>query len=356
MIPGARVTAGAIGSVIDLRTPRTGRVHSVFTHAVNLELGEEMWTVVAPGGHDAALTVRLSGMVVPGDLGLRIRDPVYVRSRHVRAGAAVIDARTAGHNFVLVSVPGDYAAAEGMKALRLGMDVMLFSDNVAVADELALKTYARDHDLMVMGPDCGTAIVNGVPLGFANVVRRGPIGVVGASGTGTQEVTVRVHQLGSGISQALGTGGHDLSEAIGGLSMLHGFAAFDEDPATSVIVLVSKPPAAAVAAAILDAAEASAKPVVVIFLGADPSAVTRNGVHGAAYLAQAADMAVALAKGQRPREGDVAVPGGMRRRLTEAARGMAPGQQFVRGIFSGGTFCFEAPLAATLRPETGGGS
>ncbi|HKM56630.1 MAG TPA: hypothetical protein VJY33_24710, partial [Isosphaeraceae bacterium] len=128
-------------------------------------------------------------------------------------------------NFALVSVPGDYAAAEGMKALRLGMDVMLFSDNVSVADELALKTYARDHDLMVMGPDCGTAIVNGVPLGFANVVRRGPIGVVGASGTGTQEVTVRVHQLGSGISQALGTGGHDLSEAIGGISMLHGLAA-----------------------------------------------------------------------------------------------------------------------------------
>ena len=95
MIPGIRVTAGAIGSVIDLRTPRTGRVHSVFTHAVNLELGDQMWTVVARGGHDAALTVRLSGAVVPGDLGLRIHDPVWVRSSHVRAGAAVIDARTA---------------------------------------------------------------------------------------------------------------------------------------------------------------------------------------------------------------------------------------------------------------------
>ena len=107
-------------------------------------------------------------------------------------------ARDPAHNFALISVPGDYAAAEAMKALRLGMDVMLFSDNVPPESELALKTYARDHDLMVMGPDCGTAIVNGVPLGFANVVRRGPIGVVGASGTGTQEVTVRIHQLGAG--------------------------------------------------------------------------------------------------------------------------------------------------------------
>ncbi|MGH8860508.1 MAG: DUF2877 domain-containing protein [Jatrophihabitantaceae bacterium] len=95
MIPGIRVTAGAIGSVIDLRAPRAGRVHSVFTHAVNLELGDQMWTVVARGGHDAALTVRLAGVVVPGDLGLRIHDPVWVRSSHVRVGAAVIDARTA---------------------------------------------------------------------------------------------------------------------------------------------------------------------------------------------------------------------------------------------------------------------
>jgi FdrA protein len=178
------------------------------------------------------------------------------------------------HNFALISVPGDYAAAEAMKALRLGMDVMLFSDNVAPERELALKRYASEHDLMVMGPDCGTAIVNGVPLGFANVVRRGPIGVVGASGTGTQEVTVRIHQLGSGVSQALGTGGHDLSDLIGGISVRHGLAALDADPAASVIVPVSKPPAAEVAAKVLAAAEASATPVVVILRGSGKCCVS----------------------------------------------------------------------------------
>ena len=248
------------------------------------------------------------------------------------------------HNFALISVPGDYAAAEAMKALRLGMDVMLFSDNVPPESELALKQYAREHDLMVMGPDCGTAIVNGVPLGFANVVRRGPIGVVGASGTGTQEVTVRIHQLGSGVSQALGTGGHDLSDLIGGISMLHGLAALDADPATSVIVLVSKPPAAEVAAKVLAAAEASAKPVVVIFLGADPASITRNGVHGAAYLAQAADMAVSLAKGVQQSRCRWRSPAKLQRTLNGLARAMAPGQRYVRGIFSGGTFCSEAQL------------
>ena len=247
-------------------------------------------------------------------------------------------------NLALISVPGDYAAAEAMKALRLGLDVMIFSDNVTPESELALKEYARDADLMVMGPDCGTSIVNGIPLGFANVVRRGPIGVVGASGTGTQEVTVRVHQNGAGISQALGTGGHDLADLIGGISMLHGLAALDADPATSVIVLVSKPPSPDVAADVLAAAEASDKPVVVIFLGADPASITRNGVYGAAYLAQAADMAVALARGEQPSSAEITVSNDMRRTLRDLARAMAPSQRYVRGIFSGGTFCFEAQL------------
>ena len=253
-------------------------------------------------------------------------------------------AQDPSHNFALISVPGDYAAAEAMKALRLGMDVMLFSDNVPPESELALKQYAREHDLMVMGPDCGTAIVNGVPLGFANVVRRGPIGVVGASGTGTQEVTVRIHQGGSGISQALGTGGHDLSAQIGGISMLQGLAALDADPATKVIVLVSKPPAEEVAKQVLAAAAASAKPVVAIFLGEDPASITRNGVQGAGFLAQAADMAVALANGADATPVPVAVSPEIQRTLTGLASALAPSQRYVRGIFSGGTFCFEAQL------------
>lgn len=252
-------------------------------------------------------------------------------------------------NLALISVPGDYAAAEAMKALRLGLDVMVFSDNVSPEAELALKQYAREADLMVMGPDCGTSIVNGIPLGFANVVRRGPIGVVGASGTGTQEVTVRVHQNGSGISQALGTGGHDLADAIGGISMLHGLAALDADPGTSVIVLVSKPPSPDVAATVLAAAEASDKPVVVIFLGADPASITRNGVYGAAYLAQAADMAVELARGEQPHAGEITISNDMRRVLNDLARSMAPSQRYVRGIFSGGTFCYEAQLVHRVR-------
>ena len=133
-------------------------------------------------------------------------------------------------DLALISVPGDYAAAEAMKALAQGLNVMLFSDNVSIADERAIKTFARARNLLVMGPDCGTAIVNGIPLGFANVVRRGDIGLVAASGTGLQEVTCRIHNLGGGVSQALGTGGRDLKEEIGGITMLQGLAALAADP------------------------------------------------------------------------------------------------------------------------------
>jgi FdrA protein len=252
-------------------------------------------------------------------------------------------------NFALVSVPGSYAAAEAMKALRLGMSVMVFSDNVPQEQELAIKRLAAARGLMVMGPDCGTAIVNGLPLGFANVVRRGPIGVVGASGTGLQEVTSRIHNLGSGVSQALGTGGHDLSEAIGGISMLTGLRALERDPATQVIVLLSKPPAAAVAQRVLDAARQSKTPVVVNFLGADPAAFSDAVVHGAATLAEAADMAVALAAGRPAASARAMIDAAARGRLDDAARRMAPGQRYVRGIFCGGTFCYEAQLI--LRAE-----
>ena len=149
-----------------------------------------------------------------------------------------------GANLALISTPGEYAAAEAFKALRLGLNVMLFSDNVELNDEIALKRFAQDHDLIVMGPDCGTAIINGIPLAFANVVRRGDIGVVAASGTGLQQVTCLIDRWGKGISQAIGTGGHDLHRDVGGISMLQGLKALAADQSTSVIVLISKPPVA----------------------------------------------------------------------------------------------------------------
>ena len=223
-------------------------------------------------------------------------------------------------NLALISTPGDYAAAEAMKALRLGLNVMLFSDNVALEDEIALKRYARAHELLVMGPDCGTAIIGGVPLGFANVVRRGDIGAIAASGTGLQQVTCLIDRWGGGISQAIGTGGHDLHASVGGITMLQGLEALAADPATSVIVLISKPPHPEVAKAVLDVASRPGKPIVVNFLGADPDTVRRPNVHPVRTLEDAARLAVALAGGRRMRQAQRPVRGRGRVRSSGRAR------------------------------------
>lgn len=247
-------------------------------------------------------------------------------------------------NLALISVPGDYAAAEAIKALNLGMSVMLFSDNVSLDAEVAIKTLARDKNLLVMGPDCGTAIINGMPLGFANVVRRGAIGVVAASGTGLQEVTCRIDQLGGGISQALGTGGHDLHEEIGGISMLHGLDALIEDPQTKVIVLISKPPAESVANKILARARSTHKPVVVNFLGARPEAIVAPGITPAHTLADAAAFAVALLDGALLPEPVAGIDMHDAAVFTQLASGLPVTRRFIRGVFAGGTFCYESQL------------
>jgi len=240
-------------------------------------------------------------------------------------------------NLALISTPGDYATAEARKALRLGLNVMLFSDNVTIADEVALKRYAQAHDLIVMGPDCGTAIIGGIPLGFANAVRRGGIGLIGASGTGLQLVSCLIDRLGGGISQAIGTGGHDLSRDVGGITMLQALSALAKDPATKTIVLISKPPAPDIAARVLARAAEAGKPVVVNFLGADPARPAAAGVTIVKTLEDAADAAVASAAGVKPE-----CP--VRKPVLLESPPLAAGQRYVRGLYSGGTLCYEATL------------
>lgn len=240
--------------------------------------------------------------------------------------------------WVLISIPGRHAAALAGEALEAGRSVFLYSDNVAVADELALKQKAAERGLLVLGPDCGTALVGGAGLGFANRVRAGSIGLVGPSGTGLQAVTSRIHAQGGGVSQALGTGGRDLSVAIGGLAAEAALDLLARDPATRVIVLISKPPEPAVAARLLTRARASGKPVVACFLGLVPPGRRLGPVHFAAGLAEAADLAVALA-GAAP----ASPPAGVSQPPSASAD-----PRFLRGLFSGGTLAYEAQLALEL--------
>jgi FdrA protein len=236
--------------------------------------------------------------------------------------------------WVLISVPGRYAAGVSRQALRMGKHVFLYSDNVSLQDEIGLKEIAAKEGLLVMGPDCGTAIINGIGLGFANKVRRGPIGMVAASGTGLQQVSVRIHQMGSGITHAIGTGGRDLSEPVKAVTARQGLDLLRRDPDTKVIVLVSKPPSPVIAKELVNSARMAGKPVVVDFIGYSTSLRQVDNVHFATTFDETAELAVRLA-------GEIM---GEEQASDLKIERFAPSQRYLRGLFSGGTLAYEALL------------
>jgi succinyl-CoA synthetase alpha subunit len=247
-------------------------------------------------------------------------------------------------NLAIISLPGEYAADEARRALKNGLNVMLFSDNVSMEDEIELKKFARDKGLLVMGPDCGTAIINHVPLCFANVVRKGDIGIVGASGTGTQEVTVLIDRLGGGVSQVIGTGGRDLKSAVGGIMMIEGFKALIDDPDTKVIVLISKPPDLEVYEKILNMIGSANKSVVVDFIGGDREEIESHGAYSCVSLEDAAHKAVALSKGNPVLDytGFTQTKNEIDALVERESLKFDSEQKYIRALYTGGTLADEA--------------
>jgi FdrA protein len=218
-------------------------------------------------------------------------------------------------NLALISVPGEYAAAEARRALERGLHVMMFSDNVSIEEEIALKRLAAGKGLLLMGPDCGTALIGGAPIAFANAVPRGDVGLISASGTGLQEVSCLLARAGRGVSHGIGVGGRDLSDDVGGLMTLVAFDALEADPATRHIVVISKPPGKVIAERIQARVAKSAKPVTLCLLGAAGMTLTR---------------AVETVLG-RPLD-----KGGVSANPSRAG--------WLRGLYSGGTLCNEAQI------------
>lgn len=240
-------------------------------------------------------------------------------------------------NVAMISVPGEYAADEADKALDRGLHVFMFSDNVSVEDELRLKQKAHDKGLLVMGPDCGTGILDGVPLAFANVVNKGRIGLVGASGTGIQEVFTIIDRLGEGVSHAIGTGGRDLKDPIGAITMMDGIRALENHSQTEIITIISKPPAEHVRNEVMELLQSLTKPVVAVFLGEKPEQYEGN-VYQAYTLAETAHIAVDLARGNEVKPdynaGDFSVKNA----------DLKEGQKTIKGLYSGGTLASEAAV------------
>jgi len=245
-----------------------------------------------------------------------------------------------GANLALISLPGDYAAAEAHLALDRGLHVMLFSDNVSLEEEITLKEKARGQGLLLMGPDCGTALIGGAPLGFANNLKAGPVGIVAAAGTGAQEVSTLLHQRGIGVSHILGTGGRDLQDEVGGITMLQGIAALENDPATEILVLISKPPGKETEKKLEAEIKKNRKPVITVFLGSEIPDLSG----GAQTLEEGANKVIQLLneeKGSLSREN-------REEELAEEILIELPPlnseQRYLRGLFTGGTLCYEALL------------
>lgn len=304
----------------------------------NREILREAGILAASGAEagpgDLVIALRANGPAA-ADAAMAEARRLLDQPRRAAAGSAWLPRTLRGAaqkmpdaNLALISVPGEFAAAEARKALRRGLNVMIFSDNVAVDEEVALKREGRDLGLLVMGPDCGTSVIGGVPLGFANTLPRGDIGIIGASGTGIQEVACQIANAGRGISHALGTGGRDLSAEVGGITTLMSIDLLDRDPATAHIVLISKPPAPEVADGVMARVGRSSKRFTVCLVGVEQTPALPTNARLATTLAEAAQSALGRTV---PRyEGPVIHSG--------------PGRRLIRGLFCGGTLCAEAQL------------
>ena len=239
-----------------------------------------------------------------------------------------------GSNVAVVSVPGEYAALEAHEALTAGLDVLLFSDNVSIPDEVELKERAARLGRLLMGPGAGTAMLGGVGLGFANVVRPGPVGIVAAAGTGAQEAMSLLDRWGVGVSAVIGLGGRDLSDAVDGTMAKAAIASLRADPGTDVIFLVSKPPAERVARAVL--ATADGFPLVAALVGG--AADAEVGGRQPTRTLEGGALAVLDVLGvDRPD-----VVGDLEQRVTRAGESLDADRTLIRGLFSGGTLCYES--------------
>jgi FdrA protein len=314
---------GVTGVLVAMATPLNLELAENMGLAPEEPASPEQLLIGIRADDDAALSAAVAGVEVA--LAERERTSTSAQAVPPRTIAAGLDEIVGEQSaLAIISVPGPYATAEAADAIAAGRSVLVFSDGVPVEHEVALKRAAHDAGVLVMGPDCGTAIVSGVALGFANVVRSGPVGLVAASGTGAQQVSCLLDMAGVGVSHVLGVGGRDLSEAVGGLATLDALAALDADPATERVLLVSKPPAPSVAKTVQEAAAALSVPVRSAALSAETPDLT------AAVEALLADLGrEAPVWPSRLGSDDSAVPGAT-----------------LKGFFSGGTLADEAMLLA----------
>jgi len=249
-------------------------------------------------------------------------------------------------NMAIISVPGKFAKLEVAKAINHNIHTFLFSDNLSIEEEIELKQRAIEKGLLLMGPGCGTSIINGTCLGFANIVRRGPIGVVAAAGTGLQEVVSLIHNWGLGISHGIGVGGRDLTEKVGGLMTIEAIKLLQRDKNTDIVLLVSKPASIGVVDKIVEAVGNGNKPFAMCLLGKNAYKKSDRNIYYTETLEELSLLAVNLADKKKGQLVDISDTG-WKRYGRKFIKTLNPSQRYIRGLFSGGTLCYEAQKILT---------
>jgi len=298
------------------------------------------WDGASPG--DLLLAVRADSEETTSAAMDAAREVMFA-ARARRAEAMASAPRSIGEaveerpdsSLAIISVPGDYAALEAHHALAAGLDVLLFSDNVSRADEIELKEHARLRERLLMGPGAGTAMLAGVGLAFANVVRPGPVGVVAAAGTGAQEAMALLDRWGVGVTCVIGLGGRDLNADIGGRMALMALEVLEADPATEVVLLVSKPPAPEVAARLLG--QSRRTPVVAALMGVEPGLPTAEGVTVVDTLEGGVAATLRVLGRTAPDTSSLRGPS-----IADVIARLRPEQTAIHGLYSGGTLGYEA--------------
>ena len=245
-------------------------------------------------------------------------------------------------NLAVLSIPGEYVYQEAQKALEANLNLFIFSSNVSLEEELELKRFAAERKLFVMGPDCGTSILGGTGIGFANAVRKGTIGAIGPSGTGLQEFTTQIHNSGYGIAHAIGTGSHDLSAEIGAITTIMALEALEKDPQIEVIAIIAKPPDRKVLEHLLARTASCSKPVIGCFIGmSDLDNLATNGFHFARTIDDAVQTAIQLISGVEDQQ-KVGLTTQERESAKKHRQNWSSQQRYLRGLFAGGTFCYQS--------------
>ncbi len=146
-----------------------------------------------------------------------------------------------GANASVIYVPPMGAAAAVIEAADAGIPlVVCITEGIPVIHMSRTMPFVRSRGVRLIGPNCPGLITPGTKTKIGiipgNICTGGRVGLVSRSGTLTYEVVNHLTRNGIGQSTCVGIGG----DPIIGTNFIDCLAAFQDDPATDMIVMIGE--------------------------------------------------------------------------------------------------------------------